>query len=54
MIQCVLKKKRNPSLTPNFSKNIITKLISLHDRIIILLSFGTLIIHIRPWMAAQQ
>ena len=49
-------KKGNPSLTPNFSKskNYITKLISVHDSIIILLSFGTLFIHIRPWMAAPQ
>ena len=43
-------------LTPDFSKSKkdITKLISVHDSIIILLSFGTLFIHIRPWMAAQQ
>ena len=34
----------------------ITELISVHDsiKIIILLSFGTLFIHIWPWMTAQQ
>ena len=31
-----------------------TKLIPVHDSIIILLSFGTLFIHIRPRMATQQ
>ena len=43
-------------MTPNFSKSkrdIYNKLISVHDSII-LLSFGTLFIHIRPWIAAQQ
>ena len=40
----------------NFSKlrKDITKLISVHDSIISLLLFGTLFIHIWPWMAAQQ
>ena len=49
-------KKRKPGLTPNFSKpkKDFNKLISVHDSIIILLSFGTLFIHIWPWMAAQQ
>ena len=49
------KKKRrgNSGLTPNFSKlkKDITKLISVHDGIIILFSLG---IHIRAWIAAQQ
>ena len=29
-------------------------IISVHDSIIIILSFGTLLVRIRPWMAAQQ
>ena len=43
-------------MTPNFSKSKkdITKPISGHDSIIILLLFGILFIHIRPWMAAQE
>ena len=49
-------KKRKPGFDSKFLQNEkdITKLISVHDCIIILLSFGTLFIHIRPWMAAQQ
>ena len=41
----------------NFSKlkKDLTKLISVHDSIIIsLLYLGTLFVHIRPWMAAQK
>ena len=47
------KKKGHPFFTPNFSKSkkIYNK---TDDSIIILLSFGTLFIHIRPCMAAQQ
>ena len=50
------KKGGNPGLTQIFSKSKkdITKLISVHDSIIILLSFGALFIHIRPLIAAQQ
>ena len=46
----------NPGLNPNFSKSTkdITKLISVRGNTIILLSFGTLFIHIWPRMAAQQ
>ena len=48
-----VKRKKKPGLTPNLSKSEkdIAKLISVHDSVIILLSFGTLIFHIRPWMA---
>ena len=35
-------------------KEDVTKIISVHDSIIIILSFGTLFIHIRPLMATQQ
>ena len=42
-----MKKKGNPGLAPNFSKSKkdIAKLISLYDSIILLLSFGTCIVH---------
>ena len=54
-IQCELRKTK-PGFDSNFLKikKDTTKLISVHDSIIILLQFGTLFIHIRPWMAAQQ
>ena len=50
-------KKRKPGFDSKFFKieyRYITKLYSVHDSIIILLSFGTLFIHTWPWMAAQQ
>ena len=48
------KKKGNPGWTPNFSKSEkdLTKLISVHGSMIILLSL--VFICIWPWMAAQQ
>ena len=53
-----LKKKKKETrvwLQISQNKKDITQLIPVHiDSIIILLSFGTLFIHIRPWRAAQQ
>ena len=60
--ECELKKEKKKKketrvwlqISQNRKKKDISKLISVHDSIIIPLSFGTLFIHIRPWMAAQQ
>ena len=52
--QCEFKKMK-PRFDSKFRKikEDISKLISVHDSVIILLSFGTLFIHIWPWTAAR-
>ena len=56
-IQCEFKKGK-PEFDSKFLKigrqKTLTKLVSLYDSRIIIFSSGTLLIHIRPWMAAQQ
>ena len=50
-------KERKPGFNSQFlqiKRKDVTKLISVYDSIIIPLSFGTLFIHMRSWMAAQH